>query len=416
MAAGTIGGVDLDVAFSRSQFPPLENGVAFLENAGGTYVPRQVIDRVTHYMAALQVQPAWGFPASAEAAALIAEGQAVAAAFLNAGKDEVFVGPSTTVNTLVLAQAVRPLFAPGDEIVVTNQDHEANSGSWRRLAQEGVVVREWPIDSQTAELDLAVLEALVGPRTRLVVMPHCSNVVGSFNDVAAAARIAHGAGALIAVDGVAYAPHRLPDVKALDVDFYYFSLYKTFGPHVGAAYVRRSVAERLAPQNHFFLTEPPKTLNPGGPSHEFTAALNGIADYFAALDDHHFALPANGLRARMERLYALFAAHEEVLGRRLIEGLKQVPGVRVIGRQAMDGSRAPTFSFTVAGRRAEEVAAALWDQGIALGCGDFYARRCVDALGLSEAGGVVRASLAHYNDEADVDRFLAALRRVVSRG
>lgn len=406
--------VDLDVAFARDQFPPMANGTAFLENAGGTYVPRQVVDRVTHYMTALQVQPAWGFSASAEAAGLIRDGVAVAAAFLNADPEDVFVGPSTTVNTLVLAQAVRPLLRPGDEIVVTNQDHEANSGSWRRLAGEGVVVREWPIDSVTAELDLSVLESLVGPRCKLVVMPHCSNVVGSFNDVAGAARIAHAAGALIAVDGVAYAPHRLPDVKALDVDFYYFSLYKTFGPHVGAAYVRRSVAVKLAPQNHFFLTEPPKTLNPGGPSHEFTASLPGIADYFEALDLHHFALPANGLRARMERLYAMFDRHEQVLGQRLLSGLLALPGVRVIGKQTMDGKRAPTFSFTVEGRAPEAVASRLWAAGIAVGHGDFYARRCVDALGLSPSGGVIRVSLAHYNDEAEVSRFLATLGRIVS--
>ncbi|MDD3444965.1 MAG: aminotransferase class V-fold PLP-dependent enzyme, partial [Zavarzinia sp.] len=311
------------------------------------------------------------------------------------------------------AQAVRPLFQPGDEIVVTNQDHEANSTPWRRLAQEGVTVREWSVDPETAELELEALRPLVGPRTRLVVMPHCSNVVGSFNDVAGAAAIAHEAGALIAVDAVAYAPHRLPDVKALDVDFYYFSLYKTFGPHVGAAFVRRTVAPRLAPQNHYFLTEAPKSLNPGGPSHEFTAALPGIADYFAALDDHHFALPANGLRARMERLYALFGAHEDRLGRRLLDGLAAIPGVRLIGRKTMDGHRAPTFSFTVDGREAAEIVRHLWDRGIGVGQGDFYARRLVEALG-HHPGGVIRASLAHYNDETDVDRFLAALGRAVA--
>lgn len=412
MVSGIIDDVDLDVGFARSQFPPLNNGIAFLENAGGTYVPRQVVDRVTHYMSALQVQPAWGFATSAEASRLIEEGQALVAAYLNADADEVLVGPSTTVNVLVLAQAMRTLLSPGDEIIVTNQDHEANSGAWRRLENEGVVIREWPLDPVTAELDPGVLETLVGPRTRLIVMPHCSNVVGSFNDVAGAARIARAAGALIAVDGVAYAPHRLPDVKALDVDFYYFSLYKTFGPHVGAAYARRDVAGRLGPQNHFFLTEAPKTLNPGGPSHEFTAALNGIADYFEALDEHHFALPANGLRARMERLYAMFAAHEDRLGQYLIDGLKAIPGVTIVGRQSMDGQRAPTVSFTVAGREAESVARILWDQGIAVGCGDFYARRCVEALGLLSQGGVIRASLAHYNDEGDVDRLLAVLARL----
>lgn len=413
MTAAFKGDVDLDVGFARAQFPPLANGAAFLENAGGTYVPRQVIDRVTRYMTEIQVQPAYGFAASAEASRLIAEGLAVAAAFLNAEVDEVFVGPSTTVNVMVLSQAIRPLLAPGDDVIVTNQDHEANSTPWRRLAEVGAVIREWALDPATAELRLDDLRALVGPRTRLVVMPHCSNIVGTFNDVAAAAAIAHEAGALIAVDGVAYAPHRLPDVKALDVDFYYFSLYKTFGPHVGAAYVRRELARRLAPQNHFFIEEAPKKLNPGGPSHEFTASLPGIAEYFEVLDQHHFALPANSLRGRMERLYGIFAAHEDRLGQRLLRGLAALPGVRLIGRPAMDGQRAPTFSFTVAGRDMAEIARVLWDQGIAIGQGDFYARRVVAALGLPPSG-VIRVSLAHYNDEQDVDRFLAVLGRAIA--
>lgn len=402
----------LDVAFARGHFPQLANGWAFLENAGGSYVPASVIARTARYMAEVQVQPNYGFAASREATARMAAGKAVVANFLNAEPGEVVLGPSTTLNIYVLAQALRPSLEAGDEIIVTNQDHEANSGAWRRLAEFGVVVREWRADPLTGELSLERLDPLLSTRTRLIAMPHCSNVVGTVNDVAAVALIARRYGALLAVDGVSYAPHRLPDVKALDVDFYYFSLYKTFGPHVGAMYVRASLFPLLTPQNHIFIKTPPATLNPGGQPHEFSAALVGIGDYVEHLDDHHFALPANHPRSRLARVYELFAAHEDRLANRLLDGLGARDDIRMIGKSRAAGDRAPTISFAVADRPAAEVASHFFAHRVALGHGDFYALRLVTALGLAAQGGVVRASLAHYNDDEDVERFLAALARL----
>jgi cysteine desulfurase family protein (TIGR01976 family) len=402
----------LDTAFIRAQYPQFADGWAFLENAGGSYVPRQVIERVHDYMTTSFVQPAWTFDASARAAGRIAEGKAKVAAMINAEVDEILIGPSTTMNMYVLAQALRPLFAPGDELIVTNLDHEANNGAWRRLAEHGIVVREWRIDPVTGALPPEGLEALLGPRTRLVCFSHCSNVVGSFNDVTRLVARIHAAGALACVDGVAYAPHRLPDVKALGVDFYAFSLYKTFGPHVGLLYGTREALARTAPQNHYFLTEPPYTLNPGGPNHELTAGLVGIADYIETLDAHHFSTSAADLRARAQRMYGLFAAHEDRLANRVLAYLGQRNDVRLIGERQATGGRAPTISFAIQGHTAESVAEALKAHKVAVGHGDFYARRCVEALGLLEAGGVVRASLAHYNDDSDVDRLIAALETV----
>jgi cysteine desulfurase family protein (TIGR01976 family) len=407
---------ELDLNFIRAQFPQFEDGWAFFESAGGSYLPRQVIARVTEYMNTSFVQPAWDFEASARASGRIADAKARLAHLINAGADEILIGPSMTMNMYVLAQALRPLFGPGDEVIVTNLDHEANNGAWRRLADHGVTVREWQIDPETGALPAASLEALLNPRTRLVCFSHCSNVVGTINDVKALVARIHAAGALACVDGVAYAPHRLPDMQDLDVDFYGFSLYKTFGPHAALLYGKRHLLEAARPQNHYFLTDAPYTLNPGGPNHELTAGAAGIADYLDLIDAHHFATPAATPaatpRARAQRCYDLFAAHEDRLANRVLDYLGQRNDVRIIGERRADGSRAPTISFAIHGHDASTVAEVLRQARIAVGHGDFYAKRCVEALGLLPAGGVVRASLAHYTNDADVDRLIAALETV----
>ena len=406
----------LDIAFVRKQFPPLTNGWAFFENAGGSYVPQSVIDRVMSYMRDLQLQPSWTFGPSADAVARIAEGKRLMAAMVGAEPDEIIIGSSTTMNFYLLTQALRPGLKPGDEIVVTNLDHEANVGAWRRLAEFGMVIREWQIDPVSGFLDPVQLDGLLGPRTRVVTMSHCSNIVGSFNDVAAVAKKVHAIGGLLAVDGVAAAPHRAVDVKALGVDFYAFSLYKTFGPHLGLLYVRRDLWKDLAPQNHFFIPEAPDKLLPGGANHELTAGLVGIADYFDLLDRHHFQGPENEFHGRVARVYRLIEAHERRLGERVLAYLRAKPGIRIIGKQSMadeSAGRAPTISFTVAGRRSQEIAESLNKQNIAIGFGDFFARRCIEALGLTPEDGVVRVGIAHYNDDGDVDRLLKALDKVL---
>ena len=225
----------LDVEFCRGHFPALNGEWVFLENAGGTLVPRQVIDRIGDFTTNCQVQPGEGYAASEAGAARVAEGRAALAALINADEDEIVVGPSTTSNVYVLSHALRPLLQPGDEIVVTNQDHEANNGAWRRLEATGVGIREWRMNPETDDLEIEDLEALLSERTKLVCFNHCSNIVGLIHDVKAIAQRVHEAGALVCVDGVAYAPHRRVDVKALDVDFYLYSPYKVFGPHIPPA-------------------------------------------------------------------------------------------------------------------------------------------------------------------------------------
>ncbi len=405
----------LDTAFARAHFPALAGPWALFENAGGTLAAEPVLDRIRSYMSAYQVQPGADFPASARAAEMMAESHHAMAALMNAAPEEVLIGPSTTMNVFLLAQALRPGLREGDEIVVTNLDHEANVGAWRRLAADGIVVREWRFDAESHALEPDGLAALLSERTRLVCFGHCSNITGGFTDVAALVRMIHDAGALACVDGVAYAAHRLIDVKAWDVDFYLCSTYKLYGPHLALLYGKRAHLERAAPLNHYFLDDAlPLKLNPGGPNHELTAGLAGITAYLDALHAHHEGESNLPLRARLAAVFERIAAHEEALGAPLLDFLASRHGVRLIGNPSADRSlRAPTVSFAVDGRDADEIVRALLPAKLAIRDGDFYAARCIEALGLAPRGGVVRASMVHYNTGDEVARLIRALDEAI---
>ncbi len=402
----------LDADFCRRQFPALASGWVFMENAGGTLVPRQVIDRTTHFMTHCQVQPGEGYAPSEEGAARIAEGHEILAALVNAGRDEIVVGPSTTSNVYVLSHALRPLLAPGDEIVVTNQDHEANNGAWRRLESKGMVIREWRANQDTDDLELEDLEALLTDKTKLVCFTHCSNIAGLIHDVKTIVRRIHDAGALACVDGVAYAPHRRVGVKELDVDFYLYSPYKVFGPHMGVLYGKRELLSLLANQGHYFQDESDfqRRLCPGGANYELSAGAGGIGDYLDEVHAQHFPGANVETRARIERTFGLFADHETAMARRIEDDLRGRPSVRLVGRGAPSGrERVGVFSFTVEGRDSREIPAALRDRKIGIHADDFYAARYIDALGARPQHGVVRVSLVHYNSMDDVDRLIAGL-------
>jgi len=404
--------VSLDVPFCRAAFPPLDNGVVYFENAGGSYVPKPVIERLTAYMVQNQNQPYWAFKSSQDATEQLELSQARMAEMIGAEIDEIVVGPSTTLNVFVLAQALRRYFEPGDEIIVTQQDHEANGGAWRRLADDGLVIKEWCIDPKSGELNTADLDDLLSPRSRLVCFPHCSNVVGSINPVAEIAAKAHAAGAMVCVDGVAYAAHGRIDVKEWDVDFYLFSLYKLYGPHLAMLYGKREAIAKCHNQNHYFHEgNGSAVLNPGGWNYESVASLQGITDYLDAVYSHHFDAEANSLRGRLGAVFDLFAEQEEVLAQRFVDYLLSKPGLRLIGRKTGDRQqRMPTFSFSLEGRRSGDIAAALAERQIAVGHGHFYGHRCVTALGYEDVeDGVLRASMVHYNSEEDLDRMIAAL-------
>jgi cysteine desulfurase family protein (TIGR01976 family) len=404
----------LDLAFVRSHFPALLRGWALFDNAGGSVAPQQVIDRVRDHMSRRHVQLGASYAISAEATRAVHDGIAAAAALVGASPDEVVIGPSTTMNVYVLAQALASRFRPGDNVIVTNLDHESNIGAWRRLAQRGVEIREWRFRPETMLLEPEDLDALLDERTRLVCFTHVSNVVGAIHDVAAIARKAHAAGALVCADGVAYAPHRRVEVEALGVDFYLLSLYKVYGPHLGLLYARREHLAGLDNQNHFFLGagELAYKLEPGYVNHELTAALPGILAYFDDLARHHHGAAAvvEDTVHHLGRVFEDIAAHEQRLVAPLLAFLAGKAGVRVLGPASGDASvRVPTVAFTVDGRHASELPARLDPAHVAIRWGDFYARRAIDALGLGERGGVVRVSMVHYNTEDEVARLIQAL-------
>jgi cysteine desulfurase family protein (TIGR01976 family) len=401
----------LDLSFVRAQFPaftePSLAGFAHFENAGGSYACRQVIDALDSYYRRTKVQPYYPFAPSAAAGERMDSARRRLAAWLNAELDEVHLGPSTSQNTYVLAQAFRRHLQPGDEVIVTNQDHEANVGAWARLQDEGFTVRTWKVDA-AGSLHARDLAALLGPRTRVVAFTHCSNVIGHINPVREITDLIHRAGAWAVVDGVSYAPHGVPDMAELGADIYLFSLYKVYGPHLGAMYVRRSLAAQLPSQAHFFKSnELQGRFTPAGPDHAQVAAVNGVIDYMEAIAAHHggAAAPVPQQAALVRQL---MRNQEIALLEPLLDFLSQQPRVRVIGPVDAQ-ARAPTVAFTIAGLPSQVVGSELARQGIGVGAGNFYAYRLLQALGIDTADGVVRASFVHYTTPAEVDRLIAAL-------
>ena len=404
----------LDLAFVRTQFPafaePSLAGQAFFENAGGSYACRQVIDRQGEYYRRLKVQPYYGYPASQEAGEWMDASHVRLAEYLNVGVDEVHFGPSTSQNSYVLAQALRKLLKPGDEVIVTNQDHEANNGVWRRLATDGVVLRQWAVDPASGMLDPAALDGLINERTRVLAFSQCSNIVAHINPVTAITAKARAAGVISMVDSVAYAPHGLPDVTTLGADILLFSLYKTFGPHLGAMVVRQPLLERLGNEAHYFNgTYTRKRLVPAGPDHAQIAAARGVAEYFDALDAHHGGGTAAG---RPQRVRQLLREAELPLLARVLDYLSSRKDVRLLG-PADATQRAATISCVPLKKTPADLVPALGRHGIMSAAGHFYAVRLLEALGVDPARGALRLSFLHYTSAQDIDQLIAALDAVL---
>lgn len=405
-----------DLDFVRSSFPafsePSLKGFAHFENAGGSYACRQTIEWLDRFYRQTKVQPYYDFPASRIAGEQMDAAKARMAAWLNVGGDELHFGPSTSQNTYVMAQALRQELKKGDEVIVTNQDHEANIGVWSRLEDEGIVVREWKIDPETAELHPMDLEALLGPRTRAVAFTHCSNVVGSINPVREITDLIHDAGAWAIVDGVSFCPHGMPDVTALGADIYLFSLYKVYGPHLGAMYISSKLNAELPYQGHFFnARNPAARFTPAGPDHAQIATVNGMMDYMESVYAHHCDDDAP-IEARAAAVRSLFRNQESALLQPLLDFLSAHPRIRLIGKERAAG-RAPTVAFSVTGQSSAGLAANLADMGLGVGVGNFYAYRLVEALGYDADDGVLRASFVHYTAPEELTRLIEALDRLV---
>lgn len=396
---------DLDLDFVRAQFPafddPSRTDWVFAENAGGSYPCRHVVERLDDIYRTKKVQPYWTFPMSADLGEMMDESRTRLSAAMGVDPDEIHFGPSTSANTYVLAQAVRQGMSKG-EIIVTDQDHEANSGVWRRLAAEGFTLREWRLDPETGRLDPETLEYLISEKTRIVCFPHASNIVAEINPVRQICATIRSAGALSVVDGVSYAPHGIPDVSALGADIYMFSAYKTHGPHQGVLTVRSDAAERLEPQCHGFNRAHPRAwFTPAGPDHAQIAALAGMMDYAEALSAHHGGTSAG----------SLMRDQEIALTARFMDWLSGRKDLRLLG-PSDPHVRAPTIAL-VHRRPGEDLADALADHRIAAGGGCFYSDRCVAAQGVAVVHGVLRISYLHYNTLDEVDRTIDALERVL---
>lgn len=407
----------LDLNFVRAQFPafqsPVLSGHAFFENAGGSFPCKQVVDRLHRFYTDRKVQPYGPYPGAEQGGAEMDEARGRLAAMMGCAEDELSFGPSTSANTFVLANAVR-LWLRGKNaaIVVTNQDHEANSGVWRRLADEGIEVREWQIDPETGHLDTAKLQALLADgKVKLLAFPHCSNVVAEINPVAEICAFARTAGVRTVVDGVSYAPHGLPDFPGLGADVYLYSAYKTYGPHQGIMLIRADFGAELPAQGHWFNAGSlSKRFTPAGPDHAQIAACAGMADYIDALYAHHGGGPATPVE-RNRMVHDLMRAQEEQVIQPLLDYLASRNDLRLIGpRKGAD--RAPTVAIAL-DRDAEPVSQALSAEGIACWAGDFYAVRPLEAMGIDRTKGVLRMSAVHYTSADDVARLISALDRVL---
>jgi selenocysteine lyase/cysteine desulfurase len=400
----------LDLDFVRQQFPafsePSLQGQAFFENAGGSYMCQQVIDRFHTIFHERKLQPYYAFKASADLGNEMDQAHQRMARYLNVPTDEVMFGPSTSQNTYVLAQALLARMSPGDGIIVSGQEHEANAGVWRRLTSHGMRVLVWEADPITGQLDLNTLASLLDDRITMVAMTHCSNLVAEINPVRKVADMVHDANAILLVDGVSYCPHGLPDIDAIGADIYLFSSYKTYGPHQGVMVIRKSAHAALEPQSHYFNRDvPSKWMTPAGPDHVQIAAANGMLDYFDALDHHHGGTD-DAMRPR--RVETLFHQAERDNLRVLLDYLGNRNDLRLLGPNDPD-NRAPTVSFTSSRLSATDIGQKLAARNIMAGVGDFYAVRLLETMGVSPEDGAVRLSFVHYTSRDEINQAIAAL-------
>jgi cysteine desulfurase family protein (TIGR01976 family) len=393
----------------RNAFPALAGDTVFLENAGGSQVPAAVVDRVRDYMTGSYVQLGAGYPLSEEATRVVDDAHDLVRLLMNGADGEVVLGPSTSQLLRTLAGSYAGVLGAGDEIVVAEIGHEANLGPWKWLQRFGVELRWWRVDPASCESPLEALAGLLSERTALVAFPHVSNLLGGILDVAEITRLAHSAGARVVVDGVAYAPHRAMDVAAWGVDFYAYSTYKVYGPHMAALWASRDALAELEGPNHFFIPdhELPYKFELGGPCHEGCAGILGLGDYLGVLAGIDRGAQLD--RAAVERAFAVMAACEQPVQARLVDFLLGRDDVRLIGPRHGGEARVGTISFVHRRKTSREITEAVDRSGIAIRHGHMYAYHLCEALGLDPDDGVVRVSLVHYNTPEEIERLIGVL-------
>jgi cysteine desulfurase family protein (TIGR01976 family) len=416
-----MGSKPLDVGWVREQFPSLQlqvNGqpAAFLDGPAGTQVPRQVMDAVQNYYLKSNANTCGAFATSRSNDAMIASARAAMADFFNCDKDEVVFGQNMTTITFALARAIGRVFEPGDEIVVTTLDHDANVAPWRALEEMGMVIRQVDIHESDCTLNLEDLKHKINANTKLVAVGYASNAVGTINPVAEITKLAHHVGALMFIDAVHYAPHGPIDVRTLDCDFLVCSPYKFFGPHMGTLYGKREYLQRFKP---YKVRPAPDSLpdrwETGTQVQELIAGIGAAVDYLAELG-RRCDPAAKDRRNALLAAYRATHQHEMALLSRLVEGLLAIPGLRFFGisdPKRFD-ERCSTVSVRLANHSPAKIAAFLGERGIFTWDGNYYALNLTERLGVEANGGLLRIGLVHYNTAEEVDRLLAALREIAT--
>jgi len=406
----------LDIEWVRQQFPSLGlrvNGqpAAFLDGPAGTQVPRQVMVAVENYFLQANANTCGAFLTSRRNDEIILGARAAMADFFHCAADEVVFGQNMTTITLGLARAIGRELSPGDEILLTTLDHDANFSPWKALEERGAVIRKVDIRESDCTLDLDDLKSKLNSKTKLVAVGYASNMVGTINPVEEITRLAHAAGAMIFVDAVHYAPHGPIDVRALDCDFLVCSPYKFFGPHMGTLYGRKQLLERFKPYKVRPATDAvPECWETGTQVQELIAGIHAAVEYLAALGRRSDP-SARDRRAALLAAYGATVAYERRLLTRLIEGLTAIPGLRFFGITDRERfrERCSTVSFRLGKGSPQEAAAFLGDRGIFTWDGNFYALNLTERLGVERQGGVLRVGIVHYNTSGEVERLLAAL-------
>ncbi|MHC5023314.1 MAG: cysteine desulfurase-like protein [Planctomycetota bacterium] len=405
---------DVGLDAIRARFPALAGETIYLENAGGSQVPRVVADAIHRYLLESYVQLEADYEMSRRCTETVEGAHEFVNLFMNGtGRGRVILGPSCSQLCTMLAGCYAEALEPGDELIVAETGHEANVGPWVRLADRGLTVRVWPLNRDEQACRIEDLAPLLGPRTRVVAFPHVSNLLGGIVDVPAVTDLVHEAGARVVVDGVAYAPHRAIDVASWDVDWYVYSTYKVYGPHMAALYGRDDALAELTGPNHFFIPkdEVPYKFELGGASHEGCAGLLALGSYLAFLAGGDESAAAD--RAVIERAFEAMARRERPLQERLVTYLQQRRDVRIIGPADASEGRVATISFVHESKSSREIASAVNARNIGIRHGHMYAHRLCTALGLDPEDGVVRVSALHYNTPAEIDRLVGVLDEVL---
>ncbi|MGY8985882.1 MAG: aminotransferase class V-fold PLP-dependent enzyme [Sphingomonadales bacterium] len=407
----------LDLKFVHSQFPTLDqNNFVYLDNAGGSLVLKRVVDRVSNHLLKTPVQHGASYSTSIEASNRLSKSAKTIANLIGAVKaEEIIFGPSATILIKLLAESYGKFLTEGDEIIVSEVEHEANRGAWENLSYKGVKIIPWALEDEKYTLSPESLKPLLSEKTKLVVVSHVSNILGAINPIKKITNLVHNHGAKVMVDGVAFSPHRRVDVKALGVDYYVFSFYKLFGPHLACLYGQHETLLKLPGINHKSIDENrvPYKFQPGNPNYELAWGTGGIVEYLKKLGQRTLG-NGSGIKASLDEAFEQISNHEQKLTKQLLDFLKTIEDIEIIGpKGSAKKERISIISFIKKGKSSLDIVSELDGKDIGIRYGDFYSINLVKNLNLEKYNGVVRVSIAHYNTTRDIEKLIKVLKPII---